>query len=428
MLSVALCLSTSACSSVGLSVDNMMHPPKATGDKAQIQSLIDSVAGEGYSLKYPQSGSYRSAITIKDIDSDNTDEAVAFYLPAGDIATVHMLLMDNIDGQWQSVGDFKSTNTAVQSLEFCDLDGNGILEIATNWKTYNPSVNQLSVHIYDENKLRELSTEYNCSNLLTGDFTGEPGEELMLLSLFSTDKEASASLIDINDNKSDLELKGTTAMDPDVVSYTQLLSGNIFENQYGVVVDGCTSKGSYNTQILYFNTYFNSLERISFTENAPYNQALRSDNVVSKDINGDSVIEVPATFRFNIEEDRNDVVATAEIYWCQQTEDGMVLLIEHQVASFAYGFTFNIPQSWEGLFTAHTDFNKNEVTFYKWNKDKTGDALMTIKISDKDTFSETEGFSALAESENRVYTYRIFNPDDNLAVSDSEVKDSFELM
>ena len=424
-------LSLGGCSSVGLEVDKLMHPPKAVGDKAEIQSLIDSVAGEGHTLKYPQSGSFRSAITMKDIDSDSIDEAIAFYLPEGDIATVHLLVMDRIDGVWQTVGDFKSQSTAVESLNFCDLDGNGILEIAASWKTYNTSINQLSLYIYEENKTREILVEQTCSNVLVGDFTEHSGEELMLLSLFSTDKDASAVLLDLNENKSQLTLLGTTPLNPDVVSYAQLQVGNIFENQVGVAIDGCTSKGEYNTQLLYFNTYFNSLERIAFTEDVPYNQALRSYPIMSEDINNDGIIEVPAAFKLNIEKDRTDKVAAADLNWCQQTASGTVLLISHQAASFAYGFTFEIPQMWEGKFTALTDYAENEVTFYQWSKDKTGDALLTIKIFEKGDSSEEadlEGYDILSETDDRIYAYRIPESDNSLILSDEEIKASFELM
>lgn len=82
------------------------------------------------------------------------------------------------------------------------------------------------------------------------------------------------------------------------MSYAQLLTGNIFENQFGAVIDGCTKNtGEYTTQLLYYNTYYKSLERISFTDNLPYNQALRSYPVMSKDINGDGIIEVPAALQ-----------------------------------------------------------------------------------------------------------------------------------
>lgn len=428
LLAWVLGLSLTGCSSVGLAVDNLMHPPKAVGDKAEIQTLIDTVAGEGHTLKYPQSGSFRSAITMKDIDSDSIDEAIAFYLPVGDIATVHILVMDSIDGVWQTVGDFKSQSTSVESLNFCDLDGNGILEIATSWKTYDANVNQLSLYIYEENKVREISSEQTCSSVISADFTENSGEELLLLSLFSADKEANAALLDLNENKSDLNTLGSTPLDPDVVSYAQVLTGNIFENQVGAVIDGCTKSGEYNTQLLYFNTYFNSLERISFIENVPYNQALRSYSVVSKDINGDSVIEVPAAFKLNIEKDRTDRVAAADLYWCQQTASGTVLLIKHQAASFAYSFTFEIPKEWEGKFTALTDYDTGEVTFYQWSKDKTGDELFTVKVFENENNEDLSGYEMLAQTDSRTYAYKIPENGNSLILSDDEIKASFELM
>jgi len=425
-LLLAIIISLTGCSSVGLSVDNLMHPPKAVGDKAEIQSLVDTVAGEGHTLKYPQSGNFRSAITMKDIDSDSVEEAVAFYLPQGDIATVHILVMDSIDGKWQTVGDFKSQSTAVDSLNFCDLDGNGILEIATSWKTYDASVNQFSLYIYEENSIREILTEYTSTNVLSGDFTDEAGEELIMLSLFSEGKDAGAVLLDLNENKSELTSLGSAPLNPDVVSYAKLQVGSIFEGQTGAVIDGCTKSGEYNTQLLYFNTYYSSLERIAFTENVPYNQALRSYPVMSEDINNDGIIEVPAAFKLNIEKDRTDRDAAASIYWCQQTSSGTVLLISHKAASFAYGFTFDIPEKWEGNFTALTDYNNNEVTFYEWSKDKTGDALFTVKISDSD--EALEGYKELTKTDSRTYSLKIYESDSSLILTQDEINDYFKLM
>ena len=428
LLASSLGLTMAGCSSVGLSVENLMHPPKAVGDKAEIQALIDSVAGEGYTLKYPQSGHFRSAITMKDIDSDSIDEAIAFYLPVGDIAKVHMLVMDSIDGQWQTVGDFKSQSTAVDSLNFCDLDGNGIFEIVTSWKTYQTSLNQVSLYIYEENKVREVSSEHYSSSILAGDFMENEGEELLLLSLFSDENDATATLLDLTENKSGLEVLGTSPLDPDVVSYSQLLVGNIYENQVGAVIDGCTQTGEYNTQILYYNTYFDSLERISFTENVPYNQKLRSYPVMSEDVNDDGIIEVPAAFRLNIEKDRTDVDAAADLYWCQQTSSGTVHQITHKAASFAYSFTFDVPQIWEGKFTALTNYEKNEVTFFEWNKDKTEDVLLTIKVFDKDKDEDMSGYIILEETDDRVYTFINPEGENSLILTESEIKSAFELM
>lgn len=61
-----------------LDTQNLMSPPKATGDKADIQRVIEESAGS-YTFKYPQKGDYRSAVIMHDINGDGTDEAVAFY-------------------------------------------------------------------------------------------------------------------------------------------------------------------------------------------------------------------------------------------------------------------------------------------------------------------------------------------------------------
>ena len=418
----------SGCSSVGLSVDTLMHPPKAVGDKADIQALIDKTAGEGYTLKYPQSGNFRSAITMHDIDSDGVDEAVAFYLPQGDIATVNMMVMDDIDNSWQVVGNFKSQSSAVDSLNFCDIDGDGFSEVIPTYKTYSPTINQLALFIYDGKAVREIPSEYTCTNLITGDFYEGGKDELMLLSLFSTEKEASALLLTLNDDKSGISVLGTSPLDPDVASFAQLLTGEVFEAQQGLVIDGCTTQGEYNTQIIYYNKYFKSLERINFTENVSYNQARRTYAVMSEDINGDSVIEIPSVFKLKIEDDRTDVAPCAQIYWCQQTEDGTVHLIAHEAVSFSYKFSFDIPQSWDGKFTAHTNHNENEVTFYSWDKDKTGDELLKIKITDKNSQEIPEGYTPLSENESRVYSYRIPENSNKMKLGADEIVGAFELM
>ena len=416
------------CSSVGLSVDTLMHPPKAVGDKADIQALIDKTAGEGYTLKYPQSGNFRSAITMHDIDSDGVDEAVAFYLPQGDIATVNMMVMDDIDNSWQVVGNFKSQSSAVDSLNFCDIDGDGFSEVIPTYKTYSPTINQLALFIYDGKAVREIPSEYTCTNLITGDFYEGGKDELMLLSLFSTEKEASALLLTLNDDKSGISVLGTSPLDPDVASFAQLLTGEVFEAQQGLVIDGCTTQGEYNTQIIYYNKYFKSLERINFTENVSYNQARRTYAVMSEDINGDSVIEIPSVFKLKIEDDRTDVAPCAQIYWCQQSEDGTVHLITHEAVSFSYKFSFDIPQSWDGKFTAHTNHNENEVTFYSWDKDKTGDELLKIKITDKNSQEIPEGYTPLSENESRVYSYRIPENSNKMKLGADEIVGAFELM
>ena len=99
---LALCLFCSGCSVMDLDTQNLMSPPKATGDKADIQRVIEESAGS-YTFKYPQKGDYRSAVIMHDINGDGTDEAVAFYksnTPDG-VSDITVIFIDQISGEFK---------------------------------------------------------------------------------------------------------------------------------------------------------------------------------------------------------------------------------------------------------------------------------------------------------------------------------------
>ena len=106
-------LFTGGCTFPGFSSSaSLMHPPKATGDKGKIQSALEEYAKSSYVLKYPKSGTNRSAITMKDLDGDEVEEAVATVTlqPDTDEAETHIYIIDKKGDKWKIVGDFKNKN------------------------------------------------------------------------------------------------------------------------------------------------------------------------------------------------------------------------------------------------------------------------------------------------------------------------------
>ena len=101
------------CSIADLSRDNLLRPPKSMGDEAEIEQLIASTAKDGYTLKYPKSGSNRSAIIMHDLDNDNVDEAIAFFREKDGSTGVHMLVMYVSDDEWKVSANFNTETTDV---------------------------------------------------------------------------------------------------------------------------------------------------------------------------------------------------------------------------------------------------------------------------------------------------------------------------
>ena len=114
------------CASTGFDNSDILRPPRTTGDKAQIQELIEENAGGDYTLKYPKDGSYRSAIINEDLDGDGIDEAIVFYKPSTDDEATHLLFMKELGGEWKDIGDYTSTSAEVKKVEIGDITGDGV--------------------------------------------------------------------------------------------------------------------------------------------------------------------------------------------------------------------------------------------------------------------------------------------------------------
>ena len=67
----------SGCSSIGVDVQTLMRPPKATGERQEIYEAVEQQAGSGFIWKYPRTGQYRSAVIMQDVTGDGVEEAVA---------------------------------------------------------------------------------------------------------------------------------------------------------------------------------------------------------------------------------------------------------------------------------------------------------------------------------------------------------------
>lgn len=431
ILSALLTFALSGCDAVTFNVTELMSPPKATGEKAAIQELIDKEAGTGYTLKYPQNGNFRSAITTMDYDADGVQEAIAFYLPAGEAQTIHLLIMDNINGEWTTVGNHISKSTTVDRLLFSDLDGDSVSEIIVGWNTYNTLVKDLSVYLASEGTSSEILCESKYSDLLCSDFTASGKEELLLLSLFTADKPATASLITLNDTKNGLYAISETPIDGDVVSFAKIQTGRVFYGQQGAVVDGITSEGTYNTQLIYYSDYFASLQTVSFTGDTPTNQQSRSYAVLSEDIDGDGIIEIPNTFKLRIDDIQTEAVPAALIYWCEYTATGNMDIDKTQVTSLVYGLRFTVPEKWGDNYTAYVNYSSGEIAFYEWANSKPADVLLIIRVFTHDTWADdisSKGYTELAKNDSYVYAFITPGLNSSMMLTNEEIKDAFTLI
>lgn len=422
----------SGCNITDFGIDSLLRPPKTMGDEAEIEQLIADTAQKGYTLKYPKSGSYRSAIIMKDLDGDNSEEALAFYRENDDVARLHMLVMYNSGSEWKLASDSVTETTDVDRVDFADVSGSGTLEIAVGYSTYNQNTNMLSCYSYLDGEISEINAGQSYYEFYCGDFNLDGKDELMALSLYSSDNEASASMLEYDPEKNIMYPKVSVAMDPNVIKYKNVSVAPVGGDAQGVFVDGELATGEIITQIVYYNFELSILRNPLYKEKSE-NVTKRSSNVVCADVDGDGVFDFPTVEKLPHSDKEPAETVADKITWNTLSADNESITQKLNMAvNYNLAFTVKMPDSWhKDTVTVINSVKENTMTFYEWNKSSVGEKLFEIKvfnISDWENGKGTDDYTIIYKDSTIAYAFVNYNADSKYSLSDDEIKKSFALL
>ena len=433
VLLCTLALSASGCDSAVIGTDNLIRPPKTVGDEAEIEQLIADTAGSVYTLKYPKSGSYRSAIVMKDLDLDGTDEAVAFYrTPSESSAQVHMLVMYSSKGEWKLSENCTIDATDVDCVDFADVTGSGTLEILSGYTTYNSSVNNLACHSYSDGKTERLTVESSYSSFYCSDFNGDQINEVMLLSLYTAENDAAANMLVYSDERNCLYSKAGVKMDPNITRYKNITVTATEGGPNALIVDGCFANDDTVTQIIYFNAELSVLRNPLYKEKEK-NITQRSADVICTDINNDSLIEIPVVDKLPAAADEEKSAVADKISWnCFYPQGEILNHLTDRIPDYANGYCFTVPEGWsDGTYTVRLDSEKQSMSFFEWNTDSLGQRLFEIrafKLEQWDIGEDSDAYTLIYKSESTAYAFADVNEESPLSISEDEIKTAFSLI
>ncbi len=418
---------SSGCNITDFSADNLLRPPKAVGDEAEIEQLIAKTADSGYTLKYPKSGRFRSAIIMIDLDGDENDEAVAFFRNSTETSSVHMLVMYSKDDSWKIASDNVFETTDIDSVDFADITGNGKSEIIVNSTTYTPNVGKLFCYSYSGGKTGEIGSEQSCSSFVTGDFDNDGTSEIMSLVLYTTENEALASMLDYNEDSKSLYAKAMANMDPNVVKYKNIAVTKLENDITGVVVDGTSASEITNTQVIFYSRDLAILRNPLFKEKTK-NITQRSSSIICSDIDKDGKIEIPITFDLPKQKDDTKNIYADKIIWNSfDTVKESLVKKQAVIINYDYMFMMNYPDNWENKVTAITNLKNGTTSFYAWNGTKLDTELFEIKVFPVSEWEsgKSDDFTLITKDDKYAYTFNNINPDTQVSLSDDEIKTGF---
>jgi hypothetical protein len=439
-LFLALATALSGCSFAGLDAQTLMHAPRPTGDnEADIQTLLESAGSGDMTLKYPNSGDCRSAIITHNLCGDKNSEAMAFYEKGDDAVGISVMFMtkDPKGDKWKSMGSFTNPASQVDRVCFGDLDGDGTDEVIVGWGSGANNTGSICVYYYKNGKINELKLNQSYTEMAVMDFDGDGKDEIFTANITQGDQPAAARLIRIRNGS--IELMGTAPLDAGVTKYASVKTGLVNEKQVGIVLDGAKAANSMVTELLYWDKKSKTLKAPFYVPAAKgAKNTERSTSVVSRDINGDKIIEIPIVTQMpgysGAVVDEAAFLTTWQRY---ETETNTFVRVMSMVIDYSDGYWFSIPDLWRGKTTTKTDVPSRTLTFYEWIAGPKGTAgkiaapLLKIQAFTQKEWqagTETKGFFQLGASEDMVFAAKLPSPDEPLSMTEEEVRNSFQLI
>lgn len=442
----ALCLLfvffCSSCGLVGFDTQNLMRPPKPTGEKSEIQKAFEEQAGGQVTLRYPQRGDYRSAIVLDDLDSNGTEEAIFFYRPDGENMGVHLMVLSKVDDHWTALQDFTVQESEVDRVLFGDLDGNGIKEIIVGWSVYTGTVNRLEAYAFDGDRtVSRISGEEMYSEIFLYDFDQNRVQEILTVALSSASTvgnteavpEAKARLLSLNREGNALRVKGSANLDATVTRYASTLLGVISPGQMGLILDGIRSGNVYVSEIVYWDPVRQTLCAPFYSEDPNLaNVTQRAVAVTAKDIDGDGTVEFPVVSRLPGYADAAVEAASYLIGWNKYDPQTNTLVYKlSMVPNNTDGYQFIMPDEWRTRVTAKRE--AGIITFYEWITDEEGVGAMGISLLKIGVFTQDEwqdqkiskDYFCLREQKDKIYAACLPHEENSLSLTRQGVMERF---
>lgn len=443
-----LCAVLSGCSFVMFDAQALMSPPKSNIDQQSIHKLLQG-SRQDITFIYPKSGEYRSAIIMRDFTGDGREDAIGFCALEDDSVEVQFLVKSEED-VWKTVFTARNPATQVDRVCFGDLNGDGRSDVLIGWGSTSGVTGrtaQVCAYLYDD---AGDITEYTLGSY--GEMTVTDFDDDGVDELFTADKY----VVPTEEGGEALPAKGrvyayrdgaiqeifSADADNSITSYSAVTFGRLYPELSGIVLDGVKADGSMTTQIFVIDPVRGRLVNLpsgvnSETYQNPFSRPAAAP-FLSRDINGDGVVEIPVTTLLpGIADSVTPDFTSFLVAWSVYDEKDGARSVLSALMNPVENYWFELPYGLKGKISASNDVAKRTVTYTEVIPGKDGEMpllgapLFSIRVftqSAWDSRGQTSGYELLALQSDLVYGIQVLTSDAKYSYAIDRVKQNFRLI
>ncbi len=414
-------------------VETLMKPPTLSEEQRAIYAALELYLGENIELCYPKSGGVLSAIIVKDIDDEPTQEAIVFYKhkskpnPVDGVNNVRVNILDQKNGEWHSVYDHTGDGNAVERVAISSVGADESLRVFVGYETIKKT-NVFNVYSF---KNGELFTEYsdNYSAFFTNDIDNDKENELLVINMFdkTSTEQSNIKLVEMTENG--LEMISVALLSEETTKISNITSGYIEENTPALFIDS-TDGELYHTEIIYC-AESKLRNPLYLSESKFIEHTVRYQGYLCNDIDGDGIIEIPTLelisgYDESMESPLNFVVWSG-------FENYSLNIKYRSYYNLEEGYCFIIPNRWNGVVTAKIDEIRGDVVFYKYEVDlessETELFRIAVDIEENYEYKKSLGYKLIAKNENKNYFIQSNELENELlSLTETEIINNFYII
>lgn len=161
LTALTLCLAGTGCSfRIAASPDELYSLPQLPNEYTELDKRIQSILSDGAEYAAPTSGTNVQPVQLVDLNGDGQEEALAFIRNNADEKPLKIYVFSPRKDTYEQTAVIEGSGTAIYSITYSDLDGDGQMELLVGWKV-GTELQALSVYSLRSGEPEELmSTNY----------------------------------------------------------------------------------------------------------------------------------------------------------------------------------------------------------------------------------------------------------------------------
>lgn len=332
-------------------------PDQYTELNQQIQAILD--AGAEYAA--PTSGANIQPVQLADLDGDGQEEAVAFFRNSSDEKPLKIYIFKNYGGTYQQTAVIEGSGTAIYSISYQDLEGDGKPELLVGWRV-STELQMLSVYALragqPEELIRTNYVKYTICDLEEG------GRQALVV--LRADEEGTGLADYYSWRQGRLALRSSAGVSMTMAELSQqgrITRGYLQERLPALFITGVTDTAQTITDILAVQN--GELTNITLSDStAVSTEVVSFSGLYPADINADGITEVPAAVYLQTTE--SGPLLLQRVEWGSYNSAGERTTVMSTYHDRENGWYLRLPAEWtERIYVSRTVIpEETSVTFF----------------------------------------------------------------